>query len=151
MISKYINILKKNLMTFHSTDWFIGILTPAYISSPYNWVVFHSPYCWWLKSCTTWYVKTLQITGEATYQLVSRISAINSTKVKWTLKWGYPQPAVHISGPMSCPLGGNGTFPGPHMDRENRIFVSLYPTGFPNKCWWYRNPKQPGMYKTGRK
>ena len=23
-------------------------------------------YCWWLKSCTTWYVKTLQIMGETT-------------------------------------------------------------------------------------
>ena len=28
---------------------------------------------------TTWYVKALQIMGEATYQLVSRISAINSS------------------------------------------------------------------------
>ena len=34
----------KTLMTFHYTDWFIGILILAFIIIPYNWVVHHLLY-----------------------------------------------------------------------------------------------------------
>ena len=68
------------------------------------WVKMHTfflclaTYCWWLKSCTTWDVKTLQIVGEATYQLVSRISAINSTTL-------YPIPCAIFVTPLAHHCG----------------------------------------------
>ena len=34
----------KTLMTFHCTDWFIGILIIASYTSLYKWVVFHPLY-----------------------------------------------------------------------------------------------------------
>ena len=47
----------------------------------YNWIVVHQPYCWWLKSCTSWYVvdpiiyKVLYIPGGAGF-LPSTVSPI---------------------------------------------------------------------------
>ncbi len=47
-------------------------------------------YCWWLKSCTTWYVKTLQIMGEATYQLVQDFSHQQYGPQKKWYPWASP-------------------------------------------------------------
>ena len=52
---------------------------------------FVNPYCWWLKSCTTWDVWN-PINNGKNYQpqLVSRISAINSSG-RWRFSWDFPR------------------------------------------------------------
>ncbi len=82
---------------------------------------FFGPYCWWLKSCTTWDVWS-PINHGINYQpqLVSRISAINSM-------WPISRCLLSKKSPRWVGLPGFSGFHLPPMFRDGHLTIACRP------------------------
>ncbi len=90
---------------------------------------FFGRHCWWLKSCTTWDVWN-PINNGINYQpqLVSRISAINSTAFPGDFSYSITSPFV------CCDLEAHSR---PEFEWVSRIFVQLTSLYFVEWCFFW--------------